>query len=62
VHAVGAVSVAIFLVEQHAKIAPEFAKRLMALDRGPVVCETLDGTTLPESRRIDKLIRIEVIS
>jgi ABC-type branched-subunit amino acid transport system ATPase component len=31
------VSVAILLVEQHATIAPEFAKRLMMLDRGAVV-------------------------
>jgi len=50
---------AILLVEQHASLALEFARRLMVLDRGTVVYDNSDGINPPDLARIEHLIGLD---
>lgn len=52
---------AILLVEQHASIALEFAKRLIVLDRGAIVYDNADGTEVPDLENIEHFIGIEAV-
>ena len=50
---------AILLVEQHASIALEFAKRLIVLDRGSIVYDNSEGVNVPDIVRIEGLIGLD---
>ncbi len=50
---------AILLVEQHASIALEFARRLMVLDRGSVVYDNSDGANPPDLAQVEYLIGLD---
>jgi len=50
---------ATLLVEQHPSIALEFTRRLMVLDRGAIVYDTLNGAAPPDIRRIEQLIGVD---
>lgn len=50
---------AILLVEQHASIALEFAKRLVVLDRGSIVYNNAEGINVPDVACIEGLIGLD---
>jgi len=50
---------AVVLVEQHASIALEFARRLIVLDRGRIVYDNSDGLKAPDRTEIERFVGIE---